>query len=275
MKKLLLTLSACIALISLLSFTALADNLTSLNTDTTIGTIDGFSPLVDNADILSPAEEQQIFNRIQQIHNDYDFDVTILTLKTLPSGVYDIYDFCDYYTGLDPSRNGVVFGLNFDPNDRSYVTSARNEAMTIFNENAFDAIDNFVVPLLSDAEYVEAFNLYLDLTIDFLDSAKSGRSYSTPITTQNAIILLVVSIVGGLLIAAAVNAILVHQMKTAVIKTEAHDYVKSDGFILTQDSDLFVNKTISRRHSPQNKSNGSSGSRGGYGGSRSSRGGKF
>ena len=238
----------------------------------TAGMIGEFDPMIDAAELFSDEEEVELFGRIEKIHDTYDFDVTILTMNEIPDDSYDLRYYFDWYEGLDPTRDGVVVGVNMDEFNREFSLSARNFGIEAFTEEAQDFVHEEVPPLLTDGEYFEAFNLFLDQTEEFLETAKAGEPYEKPVDILTVLIFVVaLPLILALLIAwLIVRFVFVAQMKTAVIKTEAKEFMVKDSLILEENSDVFTHESESRVYDPpsENKGGGSSSSSG-YGGSRS------
>ncbi len=237
------------------------------------GTIAGYDPMVDAGNFLTDVEEQALFERIKQVEEIYDFDITFLTMEQVPNEE-SLIEYCDWYIDLDTQRDGVVFAININGEQRGYASSTRNEAQSIFNYDALDMIDDYVVPNLSDGMYYDAFNLYIDYTIEFLEVAQTGEEYEAPLPSYYfSLFVLILPAFFALVVGhLGVNVVLVAFMNTAQIKTEAKDFMNRESFVLTKNTDVFVKKTVTKKYSPASSSS-SGGSSSGGGGSRSGRGG--
>ncbi len=247
------------------------------NIDTAVSTelISGFDPLIDSANLLTDTQEADLFARIKEINEDYNFDVTFLTMDYVPTRD-DLLTYTDWYTGLDYTRDGVVFAINMDPNNRGYATSTRNYAQTAFSSDALDLIDSNIRPMLTDANYYLALDLYLDYTIDFLDAANSGAVYSSPMGLDSLLLIIFAPLVIAIIIALiVVKSVFVKPMKTAEIQTVARDYLKLETLNLRNSSDVYINTTVTRVLRETSNNSGGGGSRSGYGGSRGGRSGGF
>ena len=243
------------------------------------GTIDGYDPMIDAAELFTDDEETALFTRIDEIHELYDFDVTLITMNEVPNGDSLQYYF-DWYEGLDPTRDGLVFGVSMDPDNREYWTSARQYGIEVLTEDAHHVLNRDVPPILTEGDYFEAFNLYLDYTEEFLESAKKGKLYSEPM----GMFVIIIFIIGLPLVLAYIIAwlivkfVFISQMKTAVIKNEAKDFMRKDSLVLTVNSDVFSHETDEWRYDPPTSSNdddSGSSSSDGYGGKREGSGGSF
>ncbi len=244
------------------------------------GLIDGFDPIVDSADLLTDSEEEALFERIEGIYEDYDYNVTFLTMDEVPSGDELSY-YCNWYTDLDPEQNGAVYGINMEPSTRGFANSTRQEAQLIFNSDALYRLDSDMLSYLQAEEFYDAFNLYLDYTIEYIEIYESGEVYKLP-KPMTALALYVVAI--PLLIAYFIGCGILKvgfmsKMNTAVLQEKADTFMVEDSIRLRESTDTYTHTTESRVYDPPKKSSsgggGSGGSSSGYGGSRGGSSGRF
>ncbi len=241
------------------------------------GMINGFDPMIDAAEVMSEAEEELLFDKIEYIYQNYDFDVTFMTMAKVPDDQYLLYYF-DWYTGLDPERDGVIFGIDLDPDNRDYATSTRNLGIYAFTEDALDLIDYNVVPLLTEGRYFEAFDLYLDYTIHFLDCYNAGTPYEIPLDKESFWILVIaVPLVFSLAIGSKImKKVFIARMNTAVTQVGADHFRVKGSLVVTHSSDVFTHKSVTKsKIKTSSSSSGGGSTRSGYGGSRGGRSGKF
>ncbi len=218
-----------------------------------------YAAIDDGADLFTSEEEKELLEVIQSYSEEYDFDVTLITRDGI--GANDILDYADDYEFVDDYSDGLIFLL--DINSREYVTSTRNSGEYIFNEAAFDEVDNEVVSYLQDGDYFGAFSKHLDITQAALIAHSEGKEYKTPFNILDAIISvikegIITGFLFALIITYFVNKYLVGQMKTAVKNTNANTAILSGSFNLSGSSDRFLYQNISRTP----KSTGSSGGSG-------------
>ena len=237
--------------------------------------ISGFNCIIDKPDLLTKEEEEKLFARMKEINQDFDFDITFYLIDEIIS--YEkMLDDLDWYNGVDVKRDGLIFGLNVDEYERAQATSTRGSGIPIVTEDALDLIVDKVVPILKDEDYYEALDTYLDCTIEFLEAAEDGEYYKKPTSFSDILIfIIIIPLVIALLIALGImHGILIPQMKTAVIQTEAKNFISKEGLNLTVNQDIYTHSTESRRYDPPS-SNSSGGTRSGSGGSRGGGGGRF
>ncbi len=241
---------------------------------------EGLDPLVDGAELFTDEEEALLIARIEQIKSEYDFDVTFCTTPTLNG--QDILYFADEYPDIDNDADGVVFVVNMDYDndgyDRAYFSSTRNGGIPAFSQEALDRISGKVAPLLSDGQYYEAFDEYLDITTDVLTVYVSGDIYSKTYYDSGEITLsIIAALVIGFIIAFFVTSIMKRGMNTAVKKEAAADYIVNGSFVLHSQSDTFLYERTTRSAKAQSSSSsrGGGGTRSSSGGSRGGGGGRF
>ncbi len=102
--------------------------------------------VVDDADMLSDAEEKSISDRLWELRDELDRDIVIFTdMSThgLERKVYaaDFYEMNGY--GRGDEYEGAVLFICMDPNDRGWWTSCMgSETMGLYTEEVANAIDD-------------------------------------------------------------------------------------------------------------------------------------
>ena len=234
--------------------------------------IEGYEALIDDADLFSTNEEEKLAKKIKKLHDEYDFDFTIITMnKKLDTS---LEYFADYYEGVDIYRTGVVFVVNMYPEDRGYMFSTRKKAMYIIDDNAFNAISKKVKSNLTDGDYYDAFNVALEITEDATKCYRAGKDYKGPTSLFNYLLAFILSLV----IAFIATMIAQSAMKTNKIKSEANSFIDRNQIEFRDKKDKFINRTVVRTKIQENTGSGGGigGSiRSGAGGSRGGGGGSF
>lgn len=237
--------------------------------------------VLDHAALLSIGEELKLQAKIQTIVDTYAMDVVILTelgIGYKSPGLYAADAFDEMGCGVGANRDGMLFLL--DLNGRNYFTATHGKAIHIFSDYGLDRLHDQVVSYLSDGEYYEAFDRYLQLVEKYLaDYEETGIVYDRmnqpvlrdplEVTMAAAPIIFIVAFVIALIVALSLKG----QLKTVRRKQNASSYVKSGSFQLTRSQDIYLYTRTTRR-----KIEIDTGSRSGGGGSstfRSSGGGSF
>ncbi len=237
--------------------------LMALFLSTTVNTYADTVIIVDDADVFTIQEEHDLIEKIEEIKEEYDFDITFITTQDTEG--QSLKEYIDNHPAINQNNDGLVFGQ--DVIERTYHTTARGEGVKVISDAALDRIDEVIVPYLQSENYYKAYDAYLDETIKFLDAAASGVAYEGE--SQSAtdfMIAIAVGLVLGLIIALIATAIMKSNMNTARIKKEATNYVKEGSFTLSQNFDRFLYENTVATEKQQEKDDNDSHSHEGSGG---------
>ena len=162
MKKI-LNIFICLLIISLLTFPVFAAT----------------NPLVvDEADLMSDYEEQQLTATLEEISERQQFDIVAVTVdstdgKSTMDFADDFYDYNDY--GKGANHDGVILVINMA--EREYWISTSGYAITAITDYSIEMIGDSVVPYMKDGDYYGAYSEYADIVDDLVTSAKNGSIY--------------------------------------------------------------------------------------------------
>lgn len=201
--------------------------------------------LVDEAELLSFSEAERLTETLEEISEEWDLDVVIVTVQSLDGE--DIQDYADDwydYGGYRPDGILLLVAMY----DREVAISTKGKAIDIFTDSRIDRILDDVAESLSEEDYSEAFEDYADLCRDHIQSASEfsvGKS-------------LLISVIIGFVVAFIATAVMKGQLKTVRAKPGASDYVKQGSMRLTQSRDLFLYSNVTRVPRPKSNSGGSS-----------------
>lgn len=221
------------------------------------------SRVIDDADVISASDEKKLNEKVKDIQND-KFDVVILTVKSLDGKsaqdyADDYYDDNDY--GLDDEKSGVLFLVS--KGDRKYHISTKGAGIKAFTDYGIERIKDEIKPYLSDGEYFDACDEFLNITKDFVDAYKEGTPYDTdnPYNEEiDYIILEVIALVISFVIALISVGIMRLRMNTAKPKGTATEYIKKGSFKLTSEKDIFMYSNVTKTAKPKDNDNSSGGS---------------
>lgn len=251
--------------------------------------------VVDDADLLTEAEETQLEDLILQLNDLHGIDIVIHTTPdTEGKYVEDYAD--DYYDNGGYSEDGLIFVISMA--ERDYYTSTCGYLVDSLPWYDIDSICEPVVPYLSSAQYYKAFEIYLkeldsylsgDYGTDDGEGVFAGDYYedyyhadeyyydddyiytSGSSALDSVAVREIILIIVAVIIAVVITMILKSKMNTAVKKHDADDYVVQGSFNLEISRDAFVGTHTTRRAIPKNNNTGSR--TGGGGGVRVSSGG--
>lgn len=230
--------------------------------------------LVDQADLLSDAEEARLLSKLDAISVEQGMDVVVVTADTLNGKsprdyADDFYDYNGY------SEDGVLLLVSMEDND--WWISTCGYGKTAFTDAGIEYIGEQFVPSLRDGNYVDAFAIYADTCDDFITQAKTGDPYDShnlPKGPFNFFVNLLVCLVIGFVFALIVTAIMKGKLKTVRFQSGAANYVKAGSMNVTHRQDLFLYRDVRRTPKPKSSS-GSSTHTSSSGRSHGGGGGKF
>lgn len=222
--------------------------------------------VVDNADLLTQTEENELSEKLQDISDELQFDVVVVTTnstgsKTATEYADDYFDYNGY--GRGSNNDGALFLV--DMGDRKWAISTSGYGIEAIVDSALDDMEEEIVPYLKSGDYDGAFNEFADLTYDIVNDAKNGKSYSnsTTSTTKNH-----KNIGTNLIVAFSIGAgisliiILVYRSKLKPVKfqKEAKEYIVPESFNLRRSDDVFLYFNITKVPIPKNNDSDDSGS---------------
>lgn len=221
--------------------------------------------LVDKADLLSSSQEQELQASLDRLLETYHVEVVIFT--TTDTGTYSpdafvehVYDSNRY--GYGENYDGVL--LVVDMGSRTYRILSNGLAADAITGADIDYIGEQIAPALSDGDYAEAFEDFIYWCEYYLNGYINGFPFEFGTN-------LVIALVIGLVAALIVTGIMRGQLKSVMHKPAAEDYLKQGSLQITNATELFLYRNLSRQAKPKNNSgSGRSG-----GGSRNVGGGSF
>ena len=207
--------------------------------------------LVDDlANILTRQQVEELQERAVAITQRHQCEVIIITIEAMDDddGIdeWARYFYKQYEYGYGTEKSGIMFLLSMAEQDYALIAYGYgNTAFTDHGKNIM--LDRYILPLLADDKYFEAFSAYLDKADEYLVMARGGSPFDTNTDPESArndfYIRLAVTILLPLLIASIVCSSWKNQMKTAVAARTAHNYIPANGFKLTGQTDMFLYKT--------------------------------
>lgn len=223
----------------------------------------GKKSVIDDAGLIKASDEKELDKKIKNIQKD-KFDVVILTVKSLDGKsaqdyADDYYDNNDY--GLDNEKSGVLFLVS--KGDRKYHISTKGAGIKAFTDYGIGRIKEEIKPYLSDGDYFNACDEFLNITKDFVKAYKDGTPYDTdnPYNEEiDYVTLEVIALVIAFVIALISVGIMRLRMNTAKPKGTAMEYIKKGSFKLTSEKDIFMYSTVTKTAKPKDNDNSAGGS---------------
>lgn len=232
--------------------------------------------VIDNAYLLSASERDALETKAAALREEYEMDVVILTVDSLhgkrPQDYAD-----DYYDengyGCGEEKSGLLFLISME--ERDWYISTCGEAIYAFTDYGIQQVGEAALPYLSDGEYYEAFDAYLDTLPAYLSAYRSGapldgyadysgdyyhgdRESVVYYEEEHSPSLVISLLIGA---AAAGIAVLVMRasMNTKRLQSSAADYLEHGSFHLNRQQDMFLYSNVSKTRRPEEHDNNSGG----------------
>ena len=249
MKKRIFALFGCMVLLcTLFVFTAGAE-----------GTL-----LVDEAELLNPDEASTIMTKLNEVSNELDCDLVIVTTRN--ESDLDIYErSVKYYNDEgygrgEEKKDGVILFIikrEGEGNSDYHITSF-GKCKSMFTVSVVDSMCDKVEEKLADGNYTGAFET-------FIKETRSVVKHKTDVFTfQRLLVALAIGAVIGFIVVTSMKA----KLKSVRFQPEANNYLKPGSLNVTLAEEHFLYHTVTRTARPKNNSSsgGSHGSGGGHGG---------
>jgi len=202
--------------------------------------------VVDNAGILSAGEKQGLRNKIAELSSKYNFDLVIVTEKSI-GGVNPANYAVNFYEskgyGSGPNRDGCIF-LQVE-NTREIEVRATGKGESILNSYAKNKVLDTAANLLKTNNSYAAYYSFLNNMELFLSlDEKGGRRYNFFYQWNYLLVAIAWAI------AFLIGFLVVHswklQMNTALKQTQANAYIIQGSLNFTQKTDRFLYSTVTK-----------------------------
>ena len=220
---------------------------------------------VDLAGLVGEGITGEIEEKLREISTRQKMDVVIVTTnsldgKTATEYADDFYDNVGY--GYGEERDGILLLVSME--ERDWAISTTGWGITVFTDAGLQYMQEQFLPYLSDGEYVEAFDTFVELCDDFITHAYEGDPYDVDALpkTYFKVIWIPIGLVAGFLISAIVACVKMNtEMKTVVKQHSASRYTKDGSMNITNSNDIYINNVVTRRTiKSDNDSHGGGGS---------------
>ena len=235
-------------------------------------------PVVDDAAILSIAEEQKLQYQLSQLRAQYSMDIVVVTTldlegKSPMAYADDFFDYGGYGQGYN--RDGILLLISINTRDWWISTSGRG--ITVFTDAGIDYIGDQIVPMLGDEDYSGACMEFASQCELFLEQAATGAPFDSGNLPKGSFPfgenLLICAIIGAV-VTLIVALVLIGQLKSVRKQPGAHAYMIPGSMAVTIANDFFLYRNVDRVKK-QTSSSGSSTHTSSSGHSHGGGGGKF
>lgn len=236
--------------------------------------------LVDNADLLTETEENELLAKLDEISERQQCDVAVVTVlstegKTPMDFADDFYDYNGY--GMGENADGILLLISME--DRDWWMSTSGFGITAFTDAGLNYISEKFLTSLSNGEYAEAFETYAKYCDEFLTQAKTGEAYDTGYMPKGTVapIWILIDLAIGWFAAFIMASVKKNKLTTVRKKYAAEDYVVPGSLQLYVNTDRFMYMNTTTRHIERDtgSSSGSSTHTSSSGNTHGGSGGKF
>lgn len=229
--------------------------------------------LVDQEELLTTEEQEELLARLDEISERQQCDVVIVTVastegKTATEYADDYFDYQGY--GYGEKSDGILLLIGMK--ERVWAISTHGSlGISAFTDAGLDYIKEDVQFQLKLDNYAKAFRTFASLCDQFLTAAHKGKPYDVgnlPIKHASPSILIFLFPI-GILIMAWKSRSKKRSLKSVVKKTGAISYKVPNSLHLWVDEDRITGSHVTKRkrHEESRDRGGSSGSGGSSGGS--------
>lgn len=227
--------------------------------------------VVDEADLLTSDEEEELRMIVDEISERQQFDVVVVTLDSL-NGEDIQYYAADYYDyggyGMGENYDGAMFIMSME--EREWFILTTGFGIEVLTDNEIDYIGENMVPYLSAGDYIQAFRIFAN-EVD----AEVNDGVEVPEEASPSILL---SIGAGLVLGLIPALIMRGKLKSVHMQSSAGGYEDRGSRNITTRQDIFLYHTVNRVPKPTENRSGGGGSStftGSSGRSHGGRGGGF
>ena len=226
------------------------------------------SSLVDNADLLSPRQEREVLQVLEQVEKAHNVRVAVVTMPSIGNNSMAAYTnklVDDVYN--DGAKGNMVLLQVTDQRKWYISTDSKLKDITGTND-AVNYMSKAFVTYLSNGDYPNAYKVYATKANDLLDYyAKNGKPIKKekPFPNEPA---LVFALFGAFIFTKSIRKSLLDSMSNVNAAVAADAYLDERSFELKDSSDTYMYSNVVAVPRPRGNGHhgGGSGGHGGGGG---------
>lgn len=222
--------------------------------------------IVDEADLVTDEEAAILEARAQELADQYEMDVVIVTVQSLNG--QDITNYADDYFdyngyGIGSRYSGVLLLIAMDT--REWAISTCGDAIQAIPDWAIEDLSDAMSSYLSVGAYYYAFSEYLNALERRFAAYIDGQT----VDAGDYLRVVVVSLLVGAAVGGIAILVMRGMMNTARAQSGATSYLTAGSFHLSRRLDIFLYSNVSRTRRAQSSSSTHRGSSGrSHGGGR-------
>ena len=261
------------------------------------------SRIIDEAKLLTEGERNTLSQKISKIAVEYNYDIVIVTTnsvgdKSPMAYADDFYNYNNY--GYGEGKDGMLFLISMT--DRDWWISTHGYGIQVFTDYRLKQMEDKIIPHLSNGNYYNAFDAFLNLSENHLMDAKAKKLADVPLTGKSQDYFAnnyagnqvdiplkdkkqgyLLSMLAGLIVALIVVSCQKAGMKSVLPAINATSYLSSENLDMNRCSDIFLYVNVVMHETSNSSSKSSFGSSSGVstthrsssGSTHGGRGGKF
>ncbi len=209
----------------------------------------------DDANILTSSEEEVLLEKMCRIKEEYQCDVAFYSVDFGTASISDYEAQChaeEHYTLSGLSSDGILLMIFFAGNGNGTHMTTSGECKKMFTEDDFIYIEDNFYNYLVDRNYYRAVESFVS---DSKDDIHDYKNF-------DGIWYLIAPAIGAVASFLSVGK-MKSNLKSVRSKPNASDYTKAGSMNLTNSSDVFLYRRVTRTAKPKDTSSGRSGGGGG------------
>lgn len=225
--------------------------------------------LYDYEWILSDSEASALMSKLENMSYRHECNVAVVTSEDFDGRSIEAFS-KDFAEAIEDngSYTGTILMTVSETQREYYVYTTKGVGGVFTSSVREDICDNFL-SYLQNGDYYGAMNSFADDCDSYLSNFTADDTSKEPTTFLDILFYIFVALVVGFLIALIAVLAMKGQLKSVRFQSQANNYIKEGTFRLTESTDTFLYRTVTRTARPkENSSSGAdrSGSAGGTGG---------
>ncbi len=213
--------------------------------------------LLDNAELLSSSEKDALLQSLNFMSNKHSSNIAILTVYDHSGSIQDFADDYFDYNGFQADFNGSGILFMLSMSTREWAISTHGSAAYAFTDYGQEKLMDDMLPYLSDGDYYEAFDTFVNVADRYFTLYEQGTPYdvdykdTSPAALFRAFLICLLIGFG----VALIPLILMKMDLTSVHKNlNAAGYQIHNGIHMTLHTDTYLRSSTSRTPIADNSS---------------------
>lgn len=212
----------------------------------------------DTAELFSDQEAAQLETAIAEVKADKEVDIVILTIdnadgKSAQTYADDFYDNGGFgFGGVEGP--GILYLIDMD--NRRMEISTAGTASTYFTDDRIETMLDKIYNDVSDGNYYDSGKTFIKYVGLIMNLPPGEKIPNQPMTWVHILLCLVAALIIGTII---VLIMLLPSLRGGKVTVSGNNYFVNSSANIKNRQDIFVNKTVTRRHIERPKNNGGGG----------------